>query len=69
MTSRRRSGEFTKDKDRRQVCAQCDYAHTGPGLSCRRYPPLATAQNLASGEAEWPRVKVDDWCGEWTVRR
>lgn len=26
--------------------------------SCKRYPP-------ASSQGDYPKIKPDDWCGEW----
>lgn len=67
MVTRRRRD----DAGRRESCATCVYGQSrtqsyGPGLTCHRWPPALTAANLASGEPAWPRVKVDDWCGEWS---
>ena len=35
---------------------------------CHRYPPNATAKDV-EGCAEWPLVRLDDWCGEFKLKQ
>lgn len=57
-------------------CAGCAFAELGPGgmnRECRRHAPTAVAaiidgQKMTSRKV-WPKVKDEDWCGDFEARR
>lgn len=56
-------------------CKNCKFSHKSMGYflltgdsydkyECRKQPPLTPLD----GRGEWPRVRADDWCGEFKLR-
>jgi len=54
-------------------CGNCDYCDKkGRYHICRRLPPMGdgwccTRQNLSPEQCYFPRVELDDWCGDFRV--
>jgi len=53
-------------------CAFCDRNAAGDHISeekhlCRCHAPFIGGDG-SSAVAIWPKVKDDDWCGEWVAR-
>lgn len=36
------------------------------GIQCRRRSPIATGGMMSPTVTIWPKVKRDDWCGEYS---
>lgn len=62
-----RTNNETSDFLESACCRLCVYGSffTEYGGECRRNPP--TLLKESSGQARWPRVSSDDWCGEWKL--
>lgn len=45
------------------TCADCAYADSA--WHCRRNAPVGRVSSENVLSAEWPKIKEDDWCGEW----
>ena len=52
-----------------KTCSTCRFAvqATKHQLGCRRFPPQVVGETPAQffGDAAWPLVSADAWCGEW----
>lgn len=58
-----------------ETCANCLFSEplSNEMAVCRRYPPKMAGEIAPHGnstfqdpqEAVWPRVKPEDYCGEW----
>ena len=57
-----------------QACGNCYYAKAFLGLdgkvdftskACKRFPPSVSLQTSQGIIVLSPRMKLDDWCGEW----
>jgi hypothetical protein len=50
-------------------CRTCIHRREGmlavDPYECRRYPPAVVTWDHTRNQTVWPKVKPNDWCGEW----
>ncbi len=59
--------KFIKFKNSFQTisCARCAYVNTyGNVYECRKHAPITTVSGVYD-KTYWPKVRSNDWCGEF----